>query len=125
MPNSATAIIIGHLGKDPEVRLLQHGKKVCNATVAVKTGYGEREVTTWWNVTGFEKTADAMERFLKKGTPAQFMGEPYLRQYETSNGAKGSSLELLVSKLVLLGSKDDAKPAPSAGQPVDDDTIPF
>jgi single-strand DNA-binding protein len=131
MPNHASATIIGHLGKKPELRTTQSGAKLLNATMAVNTGYGDNKRTTWWNVTVFGKQAETLDGFnLDKGDVIGFTGEVSVREYE-SNGSKRQSLELSVRDFILLGEKKDAKPSASAtpakisSEPPFNDDIPF
>jgi single-strand DNA-binding protein len=126
MPNHALIVLIGHLGKDPELRTTQDGKQFANFTMAVKTGYGERAISTWYNCVAFGKTAEAVSKYLKKGDATTITGEPSLRQYTTKDGNKGQSLEVAVDKLVLINQKEEGKQeAPkSDGKPFNDD-IPW
>jgi single-strand DNA-binding protein len=127
MPNHALIVLTGHLGKDPELRTNQEGKSFANFTMAVKTGYGERAISTWYNCVAFGKTAEAVSKYLKKGDATTITGEPSLRQYTTKDGNKGQSLEVAVDKLVLINQKDDApaKVEAKSADPFDDQTIPF
>lgn len=130
MPNYSNATIIGHLGKNPEVRKTQSGTTVYSATLAVSTGYGDNKRTTWWNVSAFGKQAETLEKFgLAKGDVVGFSGEAFMREYQ-SNGNTRHSLELAVRDFILLGSKKEGateqnpKPAPQSDAPFDDE-IPF
>ena len=124
MPNFASATVIGHLGKTPEVRSTQSGSKVFSATLAVNTGYGDNKRATWWNISAFGKQAETLEKFnLAKGDVIGFTGEVSLREYE-SNGSKGKSLELAVRDFILLGEKKDAK-ADTKADPFVGDGVPF
>jgi single-strand DNA-binding protein len=125
MPNHALIVLTGHLGKDPELRTTQDGKVLANFSLAVKTGYGERSISTWYNCVAFGKTAEAVSKYLKKGDATTITGEPSLRQYTTKDGNKGQSLEVAVDKLVLINQKDDA-PAKVEAKAVDlTDDIPW
>ncbi len=126
MPNHALIILTGHLGKDPEQRMTQDGKAITNFSLAVKTGYGDRAISTWYNCAAFGKTAEVAAKYLKKGNAVNIIGTPSLREYTTKDGGKGQSLDVAISELVLLEAKADAAPAKAAtGSPFADDTIPF
>jgi single-strand DNA-binding protein len=107
MPNHALIVLTGHLGKDPELRTTQDGKSIANFSLAVKTGYGERETSTWYNCAAFGKTAEVVDKYLKKGMATNIIGEPSLRQYTTKDGAKGQSLDVAVQTVVLINQKQE------------------
>jgi len=122
MPNHAHVTLIGHLGKDPEIRQAgQH--QVVGFSIAVTTGFGEKKTTTWWNCQFWGERAVKVAQYLAKGKPVLVEGEPSERQYETTAGTKGKSLDVRVSNLVLFGSRDDA-PA-GAAPAADDANVPF
>lgn len=127
MPNMAVIVLSGHLGKDPEARMTSGGTKVASFSLAVKTGYGDKAQSTWYRCTAFGKNAETAEKYLKKGQAVNIVGEPSLREYETSSGVKGQSLEVAVEKICLLGDRPtaatNAKPVANVA-PVDDE-IPF
>ena len=121
MPNHAHVTLIGHLGKDPEIRQAgQH--QVVSFSIAVTTGFGEKKQTTWWNCNFWGDRAVKVAQYLAKGKPVLVEGEPSERPYETTAGTKGKSLDVRVNNLVLLGSKDDA---PAAAPQADPDNAPF
>lgn len=113
MPNHASATIIGHLGREGEVRMTNSGSKVFSTTMAVNTGYGDNKTTTWWKVSAFGKTAETLEKFnLSKGDVIGFVGEPYQRAWKDKEGNEKLSLELNVSNFILLGEKKDGASKP-------------
>ena len=57
MPSHATAVLTGHLAKAPEMRTTNGGKNYCKFAIGVNTGFGDRAVTTWWNITVFARCA--------------------------------------------------------------------
>jgi single-strand DNA-binding protein len=139
MPNFASVTLMGHLGRDPEIRTTQAGGKVCNMALAVTTGKKDSPTTTWWKLIAFDKTAEVAEKYLKKGAAVHILGEPSLKAWESKEGNKGTTLEVTIQRLTMLGSdkKDEASqaadPAPaatvapkkiSAEAPFDDE-IPF
>lgn len=131
MPNHASATIIGHLGKDPQVRITNGGKEMAQFSVAVNTGFKDDKKTTWWNVVCFGKTSEVAARYLSKGSVALFEGEPVLEEYQDKDGNKRTSLKLVVNRLTLLDNKAKDEPETksppkkiSNDAPFDDD-IPF
>jgi single-strand DNA-binding protein len=119
---------IGQLGKDSEIKTLQDGKKMIVFSIGITQGYGDNKSTLWIECSKFgEKTTVA--DFLKKGTKVFISGEPTLRKWE-SNGKSGTTLQLRVNEIELLGSKpketttEGATP-PSSHDPLDADDLPF
>lgn len=116
MPNFAHAEIIGHLGKDAELKAFgEHN--VLSFSVAVSTGYSDKKTTTWWNCSLWGKSAPKLVDYLKKGTPVLVHGEPALRQYQKSDGQTGTVLEIRAADVRLLGRKEDNNAAPAGDDP--------
>lgn len=81
-------------------------------SVAVKSGYGDKEATTWPKCTLFGKRSEGVFPYLKKGQLVGVSGELTLREYDKKDGSgKGSSLEVRVNDLTLLGKKGDVQPS--------------
>ncbi|HAI75111.1 MAG TPA: single-stranded DNA-binding protein [Microscillaceae bacterium] len=96
--------LIGHLGNDPDVREV-NGKKVANFSLATteKRGNGE-EKTEWFRVAFWERTAEIVEKYLKKGSQVFVEGRLSTREYTDKEGKSRTSLEVLGQSLTLLGS---------------------
>ena len=99
-------IIIGNLGRDPEVRSFQNGGKVCNFSLATSESWkdrnsGERqERTEWHNVAIFnEGLAGVAERFLKKGSKVYLEGQLQTRKWQDQNGQDRYSTEVVLQGL--------------------------
>lgn len=102
--------LIGRLGKDPEVRSFENGRKVANFSIATTDTYknqkGEKvQDTQWHNLVIWGKLADIAEKYLKKGNEIAVEGKLVHRVYETSKGEKKYVTEINVNDLVMLGSK--------------------
>jgi len=128
MPNYSNATIVGHLGRDAEVKAVGE-RSVIKFSVAVTRKVKDAESTTWWNVAYWTKS-DKVASYLTKGTPVLVSGEPYLRDYDKKDGTKGQSLDLDAKEVKLLGGKQDGEaaptPAPKKAAPVDDgESAPF
>jgi single-strand DNA-binding protein len=110
--------ITGNLGKDAEVKSLPSGTTVCEFSVAVKSGYGDKEKTNWANCVIFGKKAEGrLPEFLKKGAQVAISGELELQEWENDKG-KGSKLSLVVSELDLIGGvASSAQSSQSQQQP--------
>ena len=102
--------LIGNLGKDPEVRTFDSGKKATFSiatTDTYKNQKGEKvQDTQWQNVVIWGKLADVAGKYLKKGSEVAISGKLVHRNYETSGGEKKYITEINVSDMVMLSSKD-------------------
>lgn len=124
-------IIVGNLGRDPEVRFTQGGGAVCNLSVAVgervKKGEAWEDHTEWFRVVVFGKTAENAGNYLQKGRQVYVEGKLRQREYE-KDGQKQRSTEVVADVLQWLGSGKGegaaAKPA-APTQAIDADDLPF
>jgi single-strand DNA-binding protein len=133
------AQIIGHLGRDPEVRYTPEGTTVANLAVATnetwkdKTGE-KQERTEWHRVVLFGKVAEIAAEYLKKGSLVYLQGRLQTRKWQDDDGQDRYTTEIVAERMKMLGGKGErvgqaggtaAAPAqPTPGQPFDDD-IPF
>lgn len=124
----------GNLGRDAEQRFIPSGESIVNFSVAVKSGYGDKAVTTWVNCALWGKRGESVAQYLTKGQLVGISGEASLREYEKKDGTKGASLDVRVNDLTLLGKRDDSAPSerreetkPGANVPAGEyeDDIPF
>ena len=105
------AIIIGNLGRDPEVRALPSGQSVANLSVATKARFtdrnGERqERTEWHRVVAFGKLADNCQRLLSKGRQVYVEGRLTTRQYEAKDGSGTRyRTEIVALQMRVLGNR--------------------
>lgn len=105
--------LIGNLGRDVEARYTPQGKMVCDFSVAVtkRTGSGENatEYTTWFKVTCWEKLAENVANYLKKGSKVLIKGEVKASAYMDKSGKPQASLELTANKVLFLDSKQESE----------------
>jgi single-strand DNA-binding protein len=92
-------------GKDAEVKYTQGGDAITQFSVALQSGYGEKQVATWLSCSLWGERGTKVAPFLLKGTRIGITGELTNRKY-MKDGAERYSLELRVSDITLLGSKD-------------------
>jgi single-strand DNA-binding protein len=102
--------LIGNLGNDPEIITLENGKKLAKFSLATnetyKNGQGEKIIETQWhNIIAWNKTADIVETYVKKGKEIALEGKLTSRSYETKDGEKRYITEVVVSEVLLLGNK--------------------
>lgn len=107
----------GNLGKDAEQRFTQNGDSVVTFSVAVTSGYGDRQHTTWTQCQLWGKRGDSLLPYLNKGQQVGACGEVTLREWEDSNGVKRQALEVRVSDLTLLGKRDGNSAEQSSHSP--------
>lgn len=94
----------GNLGKECEQRVTPNGDAIVSFSVAVKSGFGDKETTTWARCAMFGKRGEAVAPYLNKGQQVAIVGEVTLREYE-KDGQKRHSLEVRVNDLTLIGGK--------------------
>jgi single-strand DNA-binding protein len=102
--------LIGHLGKDPEVRTFESGKKMATFSIATSDSYknqkGEKiQDTQWHNIVIWGKLADIAGQYLKKGSEVAVEGKLVHRAYETTAGEKRYTTEISVNEMLMLGAK--------------------
>ena len=110
------AILLGYLGKDPEIRRLDDGRAVANFSIATSESYknkaGERVTNTeWHNIVLWSPLAEIAENYLKKGSQVYIEGKISNRSYEDKDGVKKYISEVVGRDITLLGRAPD-----SAGQ---------
>ncbi len=131
-------IVIGNLGRDPEMQYTPSGQSVTKFSVASNrkytTGAGEqREETEWFNCSAWGKLAETCNQYLTKGQQVYVEGRLSSRQYQTQGGETRSSLDVSVTDIQFLGQRpsgegDSVAVGAAAGDyaPADDvDDLPF
>ena len=147
------AIIVGHLGRDPEMRYTAGGDAVANFSVATTEGWKDKqtgentEKTEWHRVVMFRRLAEIAGEYLKKGSQVYIEGRLQTRKWQDQNGQDRYSTEIVANEMQMLGGRGGGgagpsdsydqspqKPAPrkpaqdqGAGMPTSDfdDDIPF
>ncbi|MGB3946355.1 MAG: single-stranded DNA-binding protein [Bacteroidia bacterium] len=103
--------LIGNLGMNPEVKVLDGGKKLAKMSIATNESYknakGELvKETQWHNLVAWGKTADIIEKYLKKGSEVAIDGKLMSRTYTDKEGTKRYITEIQVNEVLLLDKKD-------------------
>lgn len=104
--------IIGHLGREPEMRYTPSGKPVTTFTMAVSrswsTADGERHSETeWFNVVAFGTLAEICKQYLTKGKQAYIEGRLQTRRWDDKEGVKHTSIEVVANEMMMLGERRD------------------
>jgi len=103
-------IIVGNVGKDPELKYLQSGVPVCNFTVAVNTvsgsGENKQEKTTWVRVAAWRQLGEICNQYVRKGKQVMVVGTIDTRAYMDNAGQPAASLEMTARDVQFLGSKE-------------------
>ena len=113
-------IIIGTLGRDPEVAYLPNGNAVCKMSLATDEGYKNKEgqqvdKTEWHNVEAFGKLAEIMGEYLLKGHKCYIEGKLRTDEYE-KDGIKRYSTKIIANEMTMLTAKSEGAPAQQAPQ---------
>ncbi|MHB1755617.1 MAG: single-stranded DNA-binding protein [bacterium] len=112
-------LLIGNLGKDPDIRYTPSGMAITKFSLATSETFtdkstGEKkEDTTWHNITLFGKMAENLTDFLSKGKQIYVEGRIKNSSYDDKDGIKQYKTEIIANNVVLLGKKDDS---PQGGQ---------
>lgn len=142
-------ILVGNLGKDPEVRHLENGAVVANFSLATSESYKDRNTgevitnTDWHNVVLWRGLAEVVEKYVKKGDKIYIEGKLKSRSYQDQDGVTKYITEVLGDNLVMLGKQEGnsggsnnpsnasaaapVKPKVNevTGETEDDDDLPF
>ena len=128
-------ILIGNLGKDPDVRYLDNGVAVANFSLATTENYKNKEgervsQTEWHNIVLWRGLAEVAEKYLKKGASIYIEGKIKTRKWEDKEGNTRYNTEILVDSMNMLGNKksqEDPQSLSSESVTNDDksDDLPF
>lgn len=106
----------GNLGNNAEQRTTQGGTAVCQFSLAVTSGYGDKKQTTWVRCNLWGNRGESLAPYLLKGTQVVVSGEISLRTWE-KDGKEKTSLELRVNDLTLVGGKREGTQTQQASAP--------
>lgn len=129
-----TAILMGRLTADPELKTTNSGLSVTSFCVAVDRRYqkdGEKRQTDFLNVVAWRKTAEFVTQYFHKGSMIAVQGSIQTHNYEDKNGNKRTAVEIVADNVSFCGSKSESEntaqntqstPRPSVNVPADDFT---
>jgi len=122
MPSVNKVILMGNLGRDPEVRFMPNGDAVCNFSIATTDSWkdkaGEKqEKTEWHNIVMYRRLAEIAGEYLKKGRPVYLEGRLQTRKWQTKEGQDRYTTEIIADSMQMLGGRDgapaqDSQPSP-------------
>ena len=107
-------ILIGNVGKDPDIRILNQDKKVAQVSLATSETYkdrnGEKQTKTQWHrLILWNSLAEIAEKYVKKGSLISVVGRIEYREYDDKQGVKHWAMEIIVDELKLLSRSEPAE----------------
>ncbi|MDR1677967.1 MAG: single-stranded DNA-binding protein [Deltaproteobacteria bacterium] len=118
------AILVGNLGKDPDLKYTQTGKAMVNFSLATTERWGGEDRTEWHNIVMFDRLAEIANDYLRKGRTVYIEGRIQTRSWEDQNGNKRHITEIVASNMQMLGTprseqdrRDDGYTRPPRPEP--------
>jgi single-strand DNA-binding protein len=125
-------IIVGNLGRDPEMRTFPSGGRVCNVTVATTDKWKDKqsgemkEATEWHRIVFDGRLAEIAGEYLKKGSQVYLEGSLRTRKWTDKDGVEKTTTEIRADEMKMLGGKSAGDSAPRGKtRETSDDSIPF
>jgi single-strand DNA-binding protein len=123
-------MIIGNLGRDPEMRYTPSGKPVTTFSVATSrtwsTSDGEkREETEWFNVVAWSSLAEICKQYLSKGQQVYIEGRLQTRHWDDQEGNKHTSVEIVANEMIILSERRESGESSTEAESIDDEEFPF
>jgi single-strand DNA-binding protein len=117
-------IVLGNLGRDPEVKFTPSGQAVCNFSVATTDKWDDKsgqkqERTEWHRIVVWGKLAELCGQYLKKGRQAYVEGRLQTREWQDKDGNKRQTTEVVASQVQFLGGKGERTEASAEPEPAD------
>ena len=115
-------ILVGNLGRDPEIRYMTNGEAVANVAIATSESWkdkvsGEkREITEWHRLVFYRKLAEIVGQYLKKGSTVYVEGRLRTRKWQDKEGQERTTTEIEVTEMQMLGGRSGGGGAPSGGE---------
>jgi len=118
--------LLGRVGKDPEMRFAQSGTAVAKLSLATSKKIKDEDQTQWHRLVAFGKTAEIIEKYVKKGNQLCIEGEISYGDYE-KDGHKVYTTDIIVNRFHFVGDKkkEQPRPEPEPRQEEDQDSFPF
>ena len=108
-------LLIGNLGRDPEMKYTQQGTPITNFSIAVsrsrKSPDGQFiDETEWFRIIAWEKLAETCNEYLRKGSKVYIEGRLQTREYTTQDGQQRQSIEVVANEMLILDSRQQGAP---------------
>ena len=116
-----TVVLSGRLGQDPQTRSTGTGTAVSNFSIAVNGG---KDMTFWFNIVAFGKTAELVQQYLTKGSKVGIEGRLQTRTYE-KDGQTKTVFEVVANRVEFLDSMAKTATAGAGTTETDEDSVPF
>ena len=127
------AIVLGNLGRDPEIRYASNGSAIANFSIATSESWNDKnsgekvEKTEWHRVVAYRRLAEIIGEYLKKGSQVYIEGKLQTRKWQDKEGQDRYTTEIVANEMQMLGSRgdsggggssyDQSAPAPKAAPP--------
>ena len=123
-------MIIGNLGREPEMRYTPSGRPVTTFSVATSrtwnTAEGEKHVETeWFNVVAWSNLAEICKQYLTKGQQVYIEGRLQTRHWDDQEGNKHTSVEIVANEMILLGERRETGEAAGESESMEEEEYPF
>jgi single-strand DNA-binding protein len=123
-------LIIGRLGRDPEMRYTPSGRPVTTFTVVTSRSWntsegGRRTETEWFNVVSWSNLAEICKQYLTKGSLVYIEGRLQTRHWDDPEGNKHSSTEIVANEMIILSDRKEGAPAGVEFEEGEEDEFPF
>ena len=110
-------ILLGRLGRDPEVRYMPNGEAVCNFSIATSETWNDRngqrqERTEWHNITMYRRLAEIAGQYLKKGREVYIEGRIQSRKYTGKDGIERAAYDIIANEMKMVGPREGGGAAP-------------
>lgn len=106
MSGYCSVVVVGNLGKDPDIRATGSGKKVANFSLAVDQGFGDNKRTEWVNIVAFDKLAELAEKYLKKGKTVALSGTLQTSSWDDkTSGQKRYKTEVVARDITFMDTR--------------------
>ena len=126
-------ILIGNVGKDPDIKATNNGSTIANISVATSESWKDKstgqqqERTEWHRVVFFGRLAEIVRDYLKQGSKVYIEGSIRTRKWQDKSGQDRYTTEIVASEMQMLDSRENVAISPSvaSNQQVEDDELPF
>lgn len=123
-------MIIGNLGRDPEMRYTPSGKPVTTFSVATSrswnTADGEKhEETEWFNIVAWSSLAEICKQYLTKGQQVYIEGRLQTRHWDDQEGNKHTSVEIVANEMIMLSERRESGDGSSDSEDMEEEEFPF